>query len=167
MCYPFGLYFAEQYRQDILVAMSVVWGLNGLFSKEKSDKATAFLIASFFAINVMSNQAFLSYLYPVFVSLMMLVLFANSLKGEAFITKIARIKEPNMPSHIELYTRNLTKIWIAFFIFNTLVCTILALFEDKSYWVFYTGVFSYVLMGVIFGVEFVVRKFHKKRYENG
>ncbi|WP_236861279.1 hypothetical protein [Campylobacter sp. RM16192] len=100
----------------------------------------------------------LAFLYPVLMSLLFLAIFANSLRNEALITKIARLKEPNLDQNGVIYTRKLTKIWCVFFVINGVVAYVLSLMEDKIYWSLYSGVISYMIMGVLFGGEILYRK---------
>ena len=81
------------------------------------------------------------------------------------ITRLARLKEPDLDEKGVIYTRNLTKIWCVFFIFNAATSFFLALFEDKIYWSVYSGIVSYVLMGALFGGEILYRKFFILRDE--
>ena len=104
------------------------------------------------------RSGFLAYLYPVLVSLAFFAFFAFSLKNEAVITKIARLKEPDLDEKGVIYTRNLTKIWCAFFVFNAALSLALALIEDKLYWGVYSGAVSYALMGALFFGEILFRK---------
>lgn len=40
---------------------------------------------------------------------------------EALITRIARVSEPGLPAHLVRYTRRLTAIWCAYFVFAALL----------------------------------------------
>lgn len=100
----------------------------------------------------------LAFLYPVLMSLLFLAIFANSLRNEAIITKIARLKEPSLDQNGVIYTRKLTKIWCGFFVVNALIAYLLSLMENKIYWSLYSGVVSYMIMGVLFGGEILYRK---------
>ncbi|MBN7287371.1 MULTISPECIES: DNA gyrase subunit B [Campylobacter] len=162
--YPFVLLFASEHSGGILLLLAVLWAVRGYF--ESGDmKRVCWLAAAFFVLCAIFRGGFLAFLYPSLVSLAFLVFFANSLKGEAVITRLARLKEPDLDEKGVIYTRNLTKIWCAFFIFNAASSFFLALFEDKIYWSVYSGFVSYVLMAALFGGEILYRKFFILRDE--
>ena len=122
------------------------------------ERRLSVLAAVFFIVCMIFRGGFLAYLYPVLVSLAFLAFFAFSLKNEAVITKIAKLKEPDLDEKGVIYTRNLTKIWCAFFVFNAALSLALALIEDKLYWSVYSGAVSYALMGALFFGEILFRK---------
>ena len=100
-------------------------------------------------------------------SLGFLAVFFYSLKGEAVITRLARLKEKNIDEKVVSYTRGLTKIWCWFFVFNAVFTFVLAQFEDKIYWSIYCSFVSYILMGVLFFGEILYRKIFILKRENG
>lgn len=155
--YPFALFFAGDFAFWVVWALAVLWIARGAFSSG-FERRLSVLAAVFFIVCVIFKSGFLAYLYPVLVSLAFLAFFAFSLKNEAVITKIARLKEPGLDEKGVIYTRNLTKIWCAFFVFNAAISLVLALMEDKLYWSVYSGAVSYALMGALFFGEILFRK---------
>ena len=135
----------------------MLWIARGAFSSG-FERRLSVLAAGFFIVCMIFRGGFLAYLYPVLVSLAFLAFFAFSLKNEAVITKIARLKEPDLDEKSVVYTRNLTKIWCAFFVFNAAISLALALIDDKLYWSVYSGAVSYALMGTLFFGEILFRK---------
>jgi uncharacterized membrane protein len=63
------------------------------------------------------------------------------------------------------YTRRVTQVWCGFFVVNGLLALGTALWASEALWSLYTGVIAYVLMGVLFGVEYLVR-LRFKRMQN-
>ena len=155
--YPFALFFAGDFAFWVVWALAVLWIARGAFSSG-FERRLSIAAAVFFIGCMFFRGGFLAYLYPVFVSLAFLVFFAFSLKNEAVITKIARLKEPDLDEKGVVYTRNLTKIWCAFFVFNAAISLALALIDDKLYWSVYSGAVSYALMGTLFFGEILFRK---------
>ena len=155
--YPFVLFFAGDFAFWVIWALAVLWIARGAYSSGFERRLSA-LAAGFFIVCMIFRGGFLAYLYPVLVSLAFLAFFAFSLKNEAVITKIAKLKEPNLDEKGVIYTRNLTKIWCAFFVFNAVLSLALALIDDKLYWSVYSGVISYALMGALFFGEILFRK---------
>ena len=98
-------------------------------------------------------------LYPVLVNLGLLIAFGRTLgQPESFVERLARVREPNLPPRAVAYTRRVTQLWCGFFIFNGATCALLALYGSDALWSFYTGVLSYLLMGALFGGEYLVRQ---------
>lgn len=155
--YPFALFFARDLSIWILGLLAILWAIRGIFEGGKF-KYICFFIAVFFMLCVIFRGSDLAFLYPVLMSLLFLAIFANSLRNEAIITKIARLKEPSLDQNGVIYTRKLTKIWCGFFVVNALIAYLLSLMENKIYWSLYSGVVSYMIMGVLFGGEILYRK---------
>lgn len=156
--YPFVLIFFNQYWDDLLVVMIILFCIRGYMS-DLNQKKFSFLAASFFLILLIFDGYDLKFIYPVLVSVLFLVIFGVSLKDESIITKIARKKEPELSCEAVLYTRNLTKIWCIFFLLNAIVAFGLSLLENKYFWALYSGFISYLIMGFLFFGEIVFRKF--------
>ena len=162
--YPFALFFAGDFAFWVVWALAVLWIARGAFSSG-FERRLSIAAAVFFIVCMIFRGGFLAYLYPVLVSLAFLVFFAFSLKNEAVITKIARLKEPDLDEKGMIYTRNLTKIWCAFFVFNATLSLALALIDDKLSWSVYSGAVPYVLMGALFFGEILFRKRFVKNNE--
>lgn len=155
--YPFALFFANDYSLWIVSALGVFWAIRGFF-ESGNFRFLSFFVALFFMLCVIFKSSNLAFLYPVLMSLLFLAVFGFSLKTEAIITKLAKLKEPNLDEKGVRYTRNLTKIWCGFFVINALICYALSLIDDKIYWSVYCGAISYMLMGALFGGEILYRK---------
>jgi uncharacterized membrane protein len=97
-------------------------------------------------------------LYPVLVNCAMLAVFGYSLiSPPSMIERFARLTEPNLPLAGVAYTRSVTKVWCGFFVINGSIALVTALWASEAVWSLYTGVIAYVLMGVLFVAEFLVR----------
>ncbi len=125
------------------------------------DWITWFLVvgaAILAAVTFASNAALPLKVYPVLVSLGFLAVFAGSLyRGPSAIERIARLKTPDLPPEGVFYTRRVTQIWCAFFVFNAVVAAGLALGASDQIWALYTGLISYVLMALLFVGEWFFR----------
>jgi len=96
--------------------------------------------------------------YPVAVNGVLLAIFAVSLfQEQTVIERLARITEPQLPQSGVKYTRNVTKIWCGFFFLNGLAALYTARFASMEVWVLYNGAIAYVLMGLLFAGEWIVR----------
>ncbi|MEH6800514.1 MAG: hypothetical protein V7681_14575 [Halopseudomonas sabulinigri] len=97
--------------------------------------------------------------YPVAVSLILLAVFAGSLfQGMPVIERLARFQEPDLPPEGVRYTRKVTWAWCGFFIVNGGIAAWTALYADLAAWTLYNGCISYLLMGLMFAVEWLCRR---------
>ena len=67
---------------------------------------------------------------------------------------------------VESYCRKVCIVWCIFFIANGCIAAFTALSCSYAVWSAYTGFISYVLMGVLFSVEFIIRRCVNKKMEN-
>lgn len=97
-------------------------------------------------------------LYPVLVNAALLMAFGYSLVAPpSMVERLARLREPDLPPAAIAYTRRVTEVWCGFFILNGAAALATALWATEAIWSLYTGVISYVLMGILFGAEFLLR----------
>ena len=98
-------------------------------------------------------------LYPLLVNLAFLAVFAASLRrGPSAIERLARLREPALPPAAVAYTRRVTQVWCVFFGGNALLSAATALWADAATWALYNGLVAYVLMGLLMGGEWLVRR---------
>jgi len=102
-------------------------------------------------------------LYPVLVSCVMLAVFGYSLRfPPTAIEHLALLRQPILHPLVVLHTRRVTQIWCVFFVINGLIALVTALWASEVVWSLYTGVISYILMGVLFGGELLYRPRFKR-----
>ena len=102
--------------------------------------------------------------YPVFMNGAMLAAFAASLfKGPSMIERLARIAEPDLPEAGVRYTRKVTIAWCVFLLLNGLAALWTALYASLEVWTAYNGFVAYLLMGALFGGEFLVRRWVRRK----
>ena len=77
---------------------------------------------------------------------------------QTVIERLARLQHPNLPPEGVHHTRRVTQIWCGFFVFNGGMAALLAWSGRHDWWAVYTGIVSYILMGVLFVGEWVYRK---------
>ncbi|MBU3844984.1 MAG: AMP-binding protein [Candidatus Anaerobiospirillum pullicola] len=105
-----------------------------------------------------STIGFMLY-YPVAVNLTLLVVFAASLTSEhSLVERLARLQDPHLSARAVLYTRKVTQAWCLFFICNGTIATLTALRGDIQIWTWWNGLLSYGAMGLMFGVEYLLRR---------
>ena len=97
--------------------------------------------------------------YPVLVNAILLLLFAYSLFAPpTVVERLARITEPQLDAAGIAYTRRVTQVWCGFFIVNGAIALTTCLSGDITLWTLYNGGISYLLMGALMGIEWIVRK---------
>ncbi|XOQ10695.1 MAG: DNA gyrase subunit B [Serratia liquefaciens] len=97
--------------------------------------------------------------YPVLVNAILLLLFAYSLFAPpTVVERLARITEPQLDAAGIAYTRRVTQAWCGFFIVNGAIALTTCLSGDITLWTLYNGGISYLLMGALMGIEWIVRK---------
>ncbi len=173
VAYPVMVYFGLMYfdARSVAVLLILLVGARVVFAGRKAGQRTfrpqlIFTLAAAGAIGflvVVSNSELFLRFYPVCISGLMLALFFVSLlRPPTIIERIARFKDPNLPDAAIRYTRNVTIIWCVFFILNGGAALYTTLYTSLETWALYNGVISYVLMGLLFAGEYLVRK----RFQN-
>lgn len=161
------------YGREIALWLSVAWFLKMLLEfKNRQDtwKISVFWTCLFALISFGDSYEILSMLYPTLVNLGLCLLFAWSMRSESIITRFAQLEQslkklpPLNKSEIN-YTRFLNKTWIGVFVWNAIFCAFLALADYKGLWALYSGVGGYVLAGVVFFGERILRNKLKGRFE--
>jgi uncharacterized membrane protein len=122
--------------------------------------AGALLLA---ACAVWSNMLLPLKLYPVLVNGVLLAAFGYSLAAPpSMVERLARLREPDLPPAAVGYTRRVTQVWCGFFVVNGAIALGTALWASEAVWSLYTGVVAYLLMGLLFGGEWLVRRRFKR-----
>jgi uncharacterized membrane protein len=96
--------------------------------------------------------------YPALCNGVLFCVFAFSvLRPPTVIERIARLKDGRLTPDAVRYTRHVTLAWIAFFVVNGSVAVYTALFTSLDTWALYNGFIAYLLIGAMFGAEWLVR----------
>ncbi len=116
------------------------------------------------ALTLWGNALLPLQLYPVLVNLVLLAAFGHSLGSPpSMVERLALLREPSLSPAAKIYTRRVTQVWCCFFALNGAAALGTALWASQALWSLYTGVIAYVLMGSLFGIEFLVRMRFKRR----
>ncbi len=103
--------------------------------------------------------------YPCAINFVMLLIFSYSvLHPPTVIERLARLTDANLPTHAVIYTRMVTMAWCVFFVINGCISAWTALYASAEAWTFYNGLVAYVLMGLLFVLEWIIRYFYRKRH---
>ncbi len=97
---------------------------------------------------------------PVLINVVLLVTFGASLAPGAtpMIERFARMQDPDLDAPRQAHCRQFTWVWSLFFVLNGGTAAFLAWAAPLSWWATYTGLIAYGLMGLLFAIEYVVRK---------
>ncbi len=164
LSYPFAVYFGQQQLSPRFFALLLggLW-LARLLSQARQPGSRWMAAAALLfcvLLGLADNPELLRW-YPLLISLFGLCLFGLSLSrrfGPPLIERLARLREPELPEVAVRYTRQVTKVWIGFFIGNGALTGALTLWAPLSWWALYTGLISYGLMGLLFAGEWLVRQ---------
>lgn len=132
-----------------------------------------FLLAGILCF-VFNKKIFLK-LYSVVISATMLFVFGSSLFFKPnIIFRFAclgdkSVKGSSFEPQVNSYCKKVTVVWCVFFVLNGSVSAFTALHDfgndalNDKIWSVYNGGISYILMGLLFAVEFFVRKMVDKK----
>jgi uncharacterized membrane protein len=96
--------------------------------------------------------------YPAVCNGALLCVFAYSvLNPPTVVERIARLKDGPLTPEAQRYTRRVTIAWIAFFVGNGGIALYTALRASLDTWALYNGLIAYLLIGAMFGAEWLVR----------
>jgi len=105
---------------------------------------------------------------PALINVSLLFTFGRSLKADqTMIERYARLIEPDLSEAEVIYCRSVTIAWCVLFVFNGVTSGAFAIFASFKWWALFAGVIAYLLMGVVFFVEFIIRKIRFRRYGQG
>jgi uncharacterized membrane protein len=149
----FGLRAAMRWRRPTLAELRrLLW--------------PAVAVGSVLALTLVTDDARLLLAVPVLVNAALFAAFGRTLLGgPTMVETFARLRVPDLPEDEVRYCRGVTRIWCVFFAANAGVSLWLMLERDVWLWTLYTGFVAYVLVGLLFSVEFVVRARRFGRYQ--
>ncbi|WP_238485395.1 hypothetical protein [Rahnella ecdela] len=111
------------------------------------------------ATSVLLRETSMLLYYPVAVNILLLGVFFSSLYArQSLVERLARLSEPELPPQGVIYTRRVTQVWCVFFLCNGLMALYTCLKGDTDLWALYNGGISYLLIGLLMGIEWIVRK---------
>lgn len=165
--YPVIVFFGLKWFEPSILALILV-GLALLryyFSNNKLPipfiNTVGVVVIVLLGFSYFANSAFLLKLYPVVMNLSFLSIFCYSLVyPPSVITLIAGMRE-KLNENAVVYTKKVTVVWCVFFVCNALIA-LWTVFQPEEYWALYNGFISYVLMGILFACEWLVRRNFKK-----
>jgi len=171
LAYPFIIYYGLNHfgvgvlaiTLLVMMALRALMLRRGLSFKNHLPILGALTFISLGAL-LRQDPRFFFY-YPVLVSFVMLILFGLTLrKPPSMIEQFARMTEPHFPPEAVPYCWKVTLVWCCFFCVNGLIALATALKGDMKIWTVYNGFMSYLFMGLLFGIEYLVRRMVKRKH---
>ena len=161
MLYPLAIWLGQGYIEprwlSLLLAFAILTRLP-MMKAHRISVVLAIAAAVLVVLSAWKNVLLPLKLYPVLINLGMLLLFGLSLVyPPSVIERIARIKEPELSDAGVRYTRRVTQVWCIFFVFNGSLALFTSLFTSEATWSLYNGFSAYLLMGLLFAVEYCFR----------
>jgi uncharacterized membrane protein len=140
-----------------------LWGLRRSKEAVAWTSALVLVAAMLVALSLVSPSLAVK-AYPALLSTAAALVFGASLIWPpSLIERLARIKEPSLSPAAQLHTRRVTQIWTLFLFSNAGISAATAAWGSPEQWMLWNGLISYVLMGVLFIGELVVRQFVRRR----
>lgn len=177
VCYPFAIYAGIKFKliKYVLPVIAAVFLLRLVLSRKNHSQFKILTFCSLVTAMILCTGAMifnslkLVLFYPVFVNTLFFVMFFLSLfKGEALITRLAKFsqKDEVLPDYAISYTRKVTLVWSVFFVLNSIIALYTAILNDIEIWTLYNGLISYILIGCLMTVEFVIRFIIRKSHDS-
>ncbi len=161
LAYPALVYFGllRFEPRSIALLLASIALLRALFAKQRIWLYAAGGALALAAVAWLANEATALKLYPVLMNGVFLAAFgASLLHGMPMVERFARLTEPNLPPTGVAYTRKVTIAWCVFFVVNGSIALYTALAASDAHWALYNGGIAYVLMGLMFGIEWLIRQ---------
>lgn len=171
--YPFMVYFSlGRVPAGALVLVALTLAVGRLVAARGSASAGALLpplaavVIATAGLGVLSAET-ATKAYPVLMSLGFAAAFGLSLlKPPSLVEVFASLsKSEPAPSHqARVYMRRVSGVWFGFLLANAAASAATALWAETWAWALYNGLLSYVLMGVLFAGEWLVRRRMRARH---
>lgn len=164
LLYPAAVFIGLRYLDPRWLALPLIaaagWRLLQFRRQQTGLNPVPLLAATIgaTALTLFTGSPYGLLLYPVLVNTVFFLLFVTSLaRPPSAIETLARLREPDLPAEAIHYTRRVTQIWAAFFAVNGSVA-LATVFLDPYWWALYNGLIAYLLMAVLMGTEWLVRR---------
>jgi len=169
LLYPLGIYFLLDRVGVIILGATFIVLAAGRFWLVGRTHPRLLLVffacaAVFLAVLAYTDSQIVLKLYPTLINIICLVAFLLTLiYPPSMIERIAILARMEMSPHGVAYTRVVTGIWCGFFVINGGVAGWLAVYGSAESWALYTGLYSYMAMGVLFVGEYLFRGHYQRR----
>ena len=156
-----------------VIAFAFLAFLSGTSSGKGKSKGVSMFRNSLILLAVgvlcfITNSIILLKFYPLLMNVLFLTAFGVTFfSPPSMIFRFATMQDKSIKGslsekRVEAYCRKVTLAWCVFFIFNGSVAAWTIFFGSDAMWSVYNGGISYILIGVFFAVEFIIRKIVQK-----
>lgn len=171
LAYPFLwwiFHHSESAMTQLAIAMAGLWTMRGALNyRDKKETAYfAFCVAGLFLATAILRRPNLMLWYPVAINAIFLAAFLHSLWHTPMIERFARMRHAHLPAIAIPYLRRITHLWCVYFTVNMVITIALIGAGNHSLWAVYTGIISYLLMGLLFIAEYAYRTFILKPHHH-
>lgn len=160
LLYPFLIFFALTHNISLKLISLIFLGVILLNYQRSRNKILLCIGMLMCCLLYCYKYTIFLKIYPVIMNFSIFVAFASSLKKKPLITVFAEKMKVRMTKEKLVYTRKVTKAW-AYFMFVLSIFSLATVFMSDFVWMFFNGFISYVLIGCMFCVEWLIRKRRK------
>jgi len=170
---PWVLYWTlSQQRVGVAAAVLIGWvvvrTIPVLISARREQRVAALQLPAialvFVALGWISNNGTWLLVLPSATQATFGLAFLRSLSGTPLIEHFARMVKPELSPGQLAHCRRWTVIWGIYLLVLAAIGLGLARWATLSVWTAYVGVLSYVLIGALFAVEYLIRKIRFRDY---
>jgi uncharacterized membrane protein len=170
---PFVLYWTLSHQSVgfaalLLLGWVVVRTIPVLLSAKSEQRRAALqlpaIAAVFASLGWISNNGTWLLVLPAATQATFGLAFLRSLSGVPLIEHFARMVKPELSVPEQAHCRRWTRIWGYYLIVLAAIGLVLARWATLATWTVYVGIVTYVLVGVLFAVEYIVRKLRFRDY---
>ena len=151
-----------------LIVWVIVRTIPVLLSAKKAQRVAALqlpAIALVFALlGWIFDQGLLLLVMPSATQAAFGLTFLRSLTSTPLIEHFARMVKPDLSPAEQVHCRRWTKVWGCYLLVLASIGLVLAASVSLAIWTIYVGLVSYGLVGVLFAIEYVVRKLTFRDY---
>jgi uncharacterized membrane protein len=176
LAYPLVVYAGLAFLtpRQLAIGLSAVFALRAATRWRRATASDlgrlappALLLASVALAAALYDDPRFLLLVPAIMNGALLFAFGRTLfgGGPSLVETLARLQDGDLGAAEAAHCRRVTRVWCGFFLANGGVSLLLALRGDLAAWTLYTGVIAYLLMGILFAAELVVRARRFGRYE--
>jgi len=152
-----------------IIAFALVAFISATTSKENKSRGISFLRNSLILLGLgilclITNSSLLLKFYPLLMNIMFLAAFGSTcffppnMIFRFAVMQDKSIKGSLSEKRVESYCRKVTFAWCVFFIFNGSAAAWTIFYGSDVLWSVYNGGISYILIGIFFVGEFIIRK---------
>jgi uncharacterized membrane protein/acyl-CoA synthetase (AMP-forming)/AMP-acid ligase II/3-hydroxymyristoyl/3-hydroxydecanoyl-(acyl carrier protein) dehydratase len=156
-----------------VMAFALLIFITGTSRKKKTGGVSFFwnsaLLLGLGGLCFFINSAIILKLYPLLMNILFLTAFGSTLFfPPTMIFRFAIMQDKSIKGslnekRIAAYCRKVTYVWCGFFIINGSIAAWTIFSGSDALWSVYNGGISYILIGILFAGEFMVRKVIQKK----